>query len=294
MPRRSIILQELEQNEKKLNSYNDAVGAYNANAAAQNATYNAQVGEYNAFVESVKAGQQLAVGSNGPGVYTLMKGYSDSDGVPGITAYSADKKGNPQMVGGLVDKLPDAPMGLDGVYLKNPDGTATFHTWDAGYTPPAMGSDDPAYTPYPNDLVFDDMGNRVEPKTDNTAYPNDLIFDDMGNRVIPKTGAATPAGWQKTDYTARLMEFNGTEPVKPPNPEEPDFYTMSRREEAELVNPTATTAEATLAANKGLPAKTELANQQSGGAASVYAERDQEEAIKQSGILARVLSGQIA
>lgn len=275
MPRRSIILQELEQNEKKLNSYNEAVGAYNANVAAQNATYNAQVGEYNAFVESVKAGQQLAVGSYAPGTYTLMKGYTDKAGTPGITAYTADKQGNPQMSGGLVDKLPDADAGLNGVWLKNSDGTATFHTWDAGYTPPIMGSDnDPAYSG--GNFTYDDMGNVIG--TSPTGTP----------------GASTPAGYKPTQYSARLMEFNGTEPVKPPDPEEPDFYTMSRREEAELVNPTATTAEATLAANKGLPAKTEVANQQSGGAASVYAERDQEEAIKQSGILARVMSGQIA
>ena len=252
MPRRSIILQELEQNEKKLASYNQAVAGYNAEAESRNANYNNQVNEYNAFVNSVKAGQQLAVGEYAPGAYTLLKGYSDSNGVPGITPYSADKRGNPQMAGALVDKLPtDNTAGLNGVYLRNPDGTATFHKWNSG-----------------TDL----LGGTIE-------------------------GAAP--GWQNTGYSARIMEFKTPAPTPPPTPAEPDFYSMSRREEQELVNPTATTAEATLAANKGLPVKTELVNQASTGLAgaqdtSAFAERDREESIKQSGILARVLAGQIA
>lgn len=246
MPRRSIILQELEQNEKKLTSYNQAVAGYNAEAESRNANYNNQVNEYNAFVNSVKAGQQLAVGEYAPGAYTLLKGYSDSNGVVGITPYSADKRGNPQMAGALVDKLPtDNTAGLNGVYLRNPDGTATFHSWNSG-----------------TDL----MGGTIE-------------------------GAAP--GWQNTGYSARIMEFNTPAPTPPPTPAEPDFYSMSRREEQELTNPTATTAEATLAANKGLPVKTNLADQASSGA-SVYAERDRDQAIEQSGILARVLSGKLA
>lgn len=246
MPRRSIILQELEQNEKKLTSYNQAVAGYNAEAESRNANYNNQVNEYNAFVNSVKAGQQQAVGEYAPGAYTLLKGYSDSNGVPGITAVYADKRGNPQMAGALVDKLPtDNTAGLNGVYLRNPDGTATFHSWNSG-----------------TDL----MGGTIE--------------------------GATP-GWQNTGYSARIMEFNTPAPTPPPTPAEPDFYSMSRREEQELANPTATTAEATLAANKGLPVKTNLADQASSGA-SVYAERDRDQAIEQSGILARVLSGKLA
>lgn len=160
------------------------------------------------------------------------------------------------MAGALVDKLPDGPSGLNGVYLKNADGTATFHT----YQQPSAGG-------WVSDGTDAGGGTQTE---------------------------ATPGGWQASNYTARVMKFDTPEPTSPAAPAEPDFYTMSRREEAELVDPTATTAEATLAANKGLPVKTELANQQSSGPASVYAERDREKTIEQSGILARVLSGQLA
>ena len=119
-----------------------------------------------------------------------------------------------------------------------------------------------------------------------------MYYDTAANVRINSKG--------KTDTTnlAPGTAYNAayrapTKPTAPPTPEEPGFYTLSRREEQELVNPTLTGAEAALAANKGGPAKTNLADQASSGA-SVYAERDKEKTIEQSGILARVLSGQLA
>lgn len=116
-----------------LHDYNRKVEKADDIYREQYGTYKAKAEDYNAFVNSVKAGQQQAVGEYAPGAYTLLKGYTDDQGQAGLTAAYADKKGNPQMAGVLVDKLPEGnAAGLNGVYVKNPNGTATFHTWNGG------------------------------------------------------------------------------------------------------------------------------------------------------------------
>lgn len=116
-----------------LADYNKKVQSADSMYREQYSAYGAKIDDYNNFLNSVKAGQQQAVGEFSPGLYTVLKGYSDDKGEVGLTAAYADKQGNPQMSGALVSELPkDNADGAAGVYLKNADGTATFHTWDSG------------------------------------------------------------------------------------------------------------------------------------------------------------------
>lgn len=135
-------------------------------------TYKNNVNNYNDFLNSVKAGQQQGIGEYAPGLYTVVKGYTDDKGEVGLTAAYADEKGNPQMSGMMVDKLPENnDAGLSGVYLRNPDGTASFHQWNSG---------------------FDFLGNPIEnvtPGWSPTGY-NARVIDENGivapERNIPE------------------------------------------------------------------------------------------------------------
>lgn len=156
-----------------LQDYNRKVGKADDIYREQYNAYKMKAEEYNAFVTSVKAGQQQAVGEYAPGAYTLLKGYTDDQGQVGLTAAYADKKGNPQMAGALVDKLPDGnSAGLNGVYLKGANGTATFHTWNSG---------------------ADMLGNTLEgvtPGWQNTGY-SARVMDNSG--ITPPTQDAPRA-----------------------------------------------------------------------------------------------------
>lgn len=247
MSRRSIILQELEENEKKLNAYNQAVQGYNANVESRNANYNAQVANYNAWLDQVRAGADRGYFKVADGSWQYATGVNGD-----ITPIAPAGKRT-------------APLSFHGIYNSVDEAKAT--RMDAGYY--LVRNKDGSATPYQA-----------------TSSPSE------------PTPVHVPLS---TNYaaTARIGEFNVPAPTAPATPEQPEFYTMSRREQVELNNPMQTGAQATLAENRGMPAKTELANQKSTGLAgaqdtSAFAERDREESIKQSGILARVLAGQLA
>lgn len=275
MPNARLIRQDQEAAQKRYLNYAAQIEGYNAevdrvNAANQSASdlYNQQAAEYNAFVNNIKAGQQLGVGEYAPGSFTLMKGYTDDNGVPGITAYTADKRGNPQLAGGLVDKLPEADVGstggamlqgqLNGVWLKNGDGTATFHTWNPGYNTVDLGGG-----------------------------------DGGGGYTTTQTG--TP-GWEPSTYTARLMQFNTPSPtaqeVSTPAPEQPKGWNPSLREIEEVQAPTADAAGVQMAAARGESAKTGLVNEAI-GRESAFADPEDPNNLADKGILARVLGGQL-
>lgn len=113
--------------------------------------------------------------------------------------------------------------------------------------------------------------------------------DGTATRYVAYNNQWAPADGQKI----RIMDFNEKPPEAGVLPAEPEFKTLSNREQKELVSPTLTGAEAELAQNQNLPAKTGLANQLSTGAGSVFSGRDKDEAIQQSGILAQVLAGKL-
>ena len=250
--------------EKADDIYKEQYGAYKAKAE-----------EYNAFVNSVKAGQQQAVGEYAPGAYTMLKGYSDSNGIAGLTALSADSQGNPYMSGALVDKLPETspdgnpwtPTGRStGVYLKNPDGTATFHEWNSGGSGILMGSDNDAPA--------------------NTGF----IYDDMGN-VIGSAPAPAP-GWVPTTYTARIMDNSGIVAPEQQPPPEPRFTQNQIRE---MENPTDDAAGMAKANALGYTGNSRLKGDDPASRNSAFSNLggDDPNNLKDKGVLARALAGEI-
>lgn len=289
MPRRSIILQELEENEKKLTSYNQAVEGYNAETERRNANYNAAVTAFNTHAapgEGYEPNYNMGFMGPGTGLFTDGKVYSERnrDGTWSGNFWSQPGRELTWDEAVAIGESQKTPEGFS--FSKMPTArpeAGSFITYDWN---------DPNYTPItdPNNALF-----QKDLAASQAMWDKEKAIYDAGgimyyeNAANYRDGKAynIPAGSYEKAYRAP------TQPTAPPTPEEPGFYTLSRREEQELVNPTLTGAEAALAANKGAPAKTNLADQASSGA-SVYAERDKDEAIEQSGILARVLSGKLA
>lgn len=261
MSRAKLLRQYLTDYNRKVEKaddiYKEQYGAYKAKAE-----------EYNAFVNSVKAGQQQAVGEYAPGAYTMLKGYTDSNGIAGLTAVNADKSGNTQLAGALVDKLPGAPVGLNGVYLKNSDGTATFHQWNEGYTAPLMGSDN-------------------DPSSGGSGF----IYDDMGN-VIGTSAPATQPGWVPTTYSARIMDNSGIVAPEQHAPKEPTF-TVNQLQEME--NPTDDAAGMAKANALGYTGNSRLKGDDPASRNSAFSNLggDDPNNLKDKGVLARALAGEI-
>lgn len=239
-----------------LTDYNRKVEKADDIYKEQYGAYKAKADEYNAFVNSVKAGQQQAVGEYAPGTYTMLKGYTDSNGQPGITAVSADKRGNPQMSGALVDKLPAEQTGLNGVYLKNGDGTATFYTWDTGFTTTA---------------------------TDNGGGDGGTGFS---------TVQAGSPGWVATSYRARVMDNSGIVAPEQVAPKEPTF-TLNQIKEME--NPTDDAAGIAKAQALGYSGNPRLIADQAASRNSAFANiaGDDPNNLKEKGVLARAVAGEI-
>lgn len=214
MSRAKLLRQYLTDYNKKVEKADDIY-------REQYGIYKGKAEDYNAFVNSVKAGQQYAVGEYAPGAYTMLKGYSDSNGQAGLTAVSADKRGNPQMAGALVDQLPADNGGiLNGVYVRNSDGTATYHQWDAGYTAPSMGSDNdpapqapraPGWVATTNTARIMDNSGIVAPEQNPPPEPR-FTLNEIAEMNNPTDDAAGVAKAQALGYSGN-SRLKGDEPA---------------------------------------------------------------------------------
>lgn len=304
MPRRSIILQELEENDKKLSAYAGVVDQYNANAEKTNANYQAAVNTYNT---ATKDPSSIGVSRESGGFGWNLTGY-------GTPALLQDGK--------YYFEATDNNEYNSGVYATG----GTRLTWDQ-----VVAQKDATYNSAAGDPLQTMMspGTRPDETRVYTGYSSDQAGSEYqitkGHPEFDAMLAADQKAWDQEKYdveSGAIQYYSGgvvtrtdprtgkqsfydsggqgvwktyAPPVAPtaaPEPPEPDLYTLSRREEEELRNPTQDAAGVQLAATYGLPAKTELANQASTGA-SIYAGRDREETIEQSGILARVMAGQL-
>ena len=241
MSRAKLLRQYLTDHNRRLEKANDIY-------KEQYGAYKVKADEYNNFVNSVKAGYQQGIGEYADGAYTLLKGYTDSNGQPGFTAAYADKKGNPQMAGPLVDTLPNTGAGLNGVYLKNPDGTATFHTWQSG---------------------TDMLGGTV---------------DENGNQL--------PSGWQKTAYSARVMDGSS---IKAPEQQKVRAPTFTQNQINEMQNPTDDAAGVVKAQALGYTGNSRLKGDEPASRNSAFANLsgDDPNNLREKGVLARTLAGEI-
>lgn len=269
MPNARIIRQDQEAAAKRYATYANQVAGYNAevdkvNAANQSASdlYNQQAAEYNAWMEQIKAGQSKGVAKTPDGKWALLGSHD------GNYAWDVrDERGNPLDAGGMYNSLAEAPGAVGNlspfapqtaIWVKNPDGTAT----------------------------------RYMPETVEVANPNYNPNDWFGGADQPQT--ITQTNWNPISGAIRIAEFN-TQPPTPqgvtvPAPEEPKPWNPSIRDVRELQSPTADPAGAEMAASRGEAVKTGLMNQAAGNA---FADPEDPNNLKDKGILARVLGGQL-
>lgn len=400
MPRRSIIMQTLEENQKRFNNYAQAIDAYNADNKSRTDAYNQRAGNFNEFVKDVKEGRNYGVADLGIGAFgqairreigimtpeqeKQQAAYTDwltaqlQAGRPLLNVLN-DKNAPPQvdpksirMVDAwseegraaaakspikapLTEEEQKQQQAYDAyVTQKRAEAEANANASGESYTFGAANTydpnSDPNAPPRPQErwlspgtpehaaaLAADEeptgmfgvvtgkdggfqpmnvdmekgrvkdagrlvdalpeaspIAGRPRPGMTNTqAFSESSVWlkngDGTATRYVAQGNQWVPVDGQKV----RIMDFSEKAPEAGVLPTEPNLKTLSNREQQELVTPTLTSAEAELAQNQNLPAKTGLANQLSTGAGSVFSGRDKDEAIQQSGILARVLAGKL-
>lgn len=390
MPRRSIIMQTLEENQKRFNSYAQAIEAYNADNKMRTDAYNQRAGNYNELVKAVKEGREyaiadLGIGAFGEGLrtqigimtpeqeaqqlaYTNWLAEQFASGRPMLSVLN-DKNAPPQVDpksiryvdawseegrAAAAKSLIKAPLTKEEVeqqraydeyvvqkqaeanasaepYIYDPLGDPNAppkpqEKWLNPGTPEhaaalaaqeepsgmfgVIGGKDGGFQPMNVDKEkgeVKDAGRLVDtlPEAPQPLGPpgsgmaEAMSFGERNVWLNNGDGTATRYvvynnQWVPADgLKIRIMDFNEKPPEAGVLPVEPGYKTLSNREQKELVSPTLTGAEAELAQNQNLPAKTGLANQLSTGAGSVFSGRDKDEAIQQSGILAQVLAGKL-
>ncbi|NLH94292.1 MAG: hypothetical protein GX466_08800 [Candidatus Cloacimonetes bacterium] len=368
MPRRSIIQQYLEENEKKVSKYGQAIDAYNAKNKANIDAYNAKAADFNAFMERVKAGQEYAVADIGLGNMfggydpnenakaedmivngQIQKPFSEEDRKLELDYHRYVMQQQQQLnteylqSGGTDLSLapqyvvpPQEIINVGGVEIPKPaDPNISLAEVNSSNDPDAPPRPTPSYVAADSEegkqLLADwkkpvgqfamitgqnnEAGDLKYVNTDDRGFAKDAGFllsglptprppiagfangtqsywlrnnDGTATRYESKGGGA----WAAVSQPMRIAEWNEKPPAAEAMPEQPKFNTLSLREEDELKSPTLDQPGANLAAAHNMPAKTGLVNQLSSGT-SVFAERDQQKNISESGILARVLSGQI-
>ena len=241
---------------KLVENYNAQVGQVNdANKAAAD-LYNQQAAEYNAFVETVKAGGYgLAPTENGQ--YASVHG----DVEKGIIEYTnRDNKGRPYDAGAMYGSVKELPtVDTNSGWLGGPVASAPAYVRNA----------DGTATPYSYAL---------------TSWPDEF------------SGTPAKYEWVASGPPIRVMEFTAKPPtqqeVTTPQPEEPKAWNPSRRDIAELQNPTVDTAGGQLAAATGGYANTGILAE--ANARSPILANPEEEPLtpSSSGILARVRAGE--
>ena len=238
---------------KLVENYNAQVGQVNdANKAAVD-LYNQQAAEYNAFVDSVKAGG-YGLAPVGNGTYASVHG---DVGKGQIEYTNRDEEGKPYDAGALYGSTKELP---------------TITGWLGGAVATTS-----AYVK----------------NADGTATPYSYVMTDWGDEF---SGKPPKYEWMVSGNPIRVMEFTAQPPtqqeITTPQPEEPKPWNPSRRDIAELQNPTVDVAGGQLAAATGSYANTGILAE--ANARSPILANPEEEPLtpSSSGILARVRAGE--
>lgn len=264
MPNVKRVRQDQETAAKRYGEYAKLVESYNAqvgqlNSANQAAAdlYNQQAAEYNRFVDSVKAGGYGLAPVDGGG-YASVHG----DVEKGIIEYTyRDKKGQPTDRASLYGSTKELPTNISGAW-----GPILFRI---GAT------------------------SAYVRNADGTATPYKYVITNWGDEF---SGTPATYQWMAAGTPIRVMEFTAQPPTQQEmtmaQPEEPKAWNPSRREIAELQNPTVDVAGAQLAAAAGNYANTGILAEAS--ARSPVLANPEEEPLtpSSSGILARVRAGE--
>ena len=275
MAKAKLLRQYLEDyNRKVLGANEEYQGRYDAYKSKVEA-YNAAGADYEAFYNRVRNSQDTGVLEYEPGVWAQVGGHE------GELAFSnRDKKGNPYDSGGLyssVDELnaqattnsglmgENGPifMGVQTAYVRNPDGTVSKYV--------------PQQTPI---SYVDANGNPVDPNfmgengtSGLTQVGGNYQYVNQGNfRVLAPPSAEG------------IVEPEAAQEVRAPN--------LTQSDIRELRNPSQDAAGVQAGINKGLIVKSELADNER-SKVSAFADPEDPNNLKDAGILARVLGGQL-
>jgi len=128
---------------------------------------------------------------------------------------------------------------------------------------------------------------------DGTATPYQYVMTDWGDEA---SGTPAKYQWMATGNPIRVMEFTAQPPVQQemttPQPEEPKAWNPSRRDIAELQNPTVDAADGQLAAAAGAYANTGILAEANNRSPILANPEEEPLTPSSSGILARVRAGE--
>lgn len=276
MPNVRRIRQDQEAAAKRYLKYGDQVERYNANVGQVNSAnqaasdlYNQQAAAYNAFVEKVQSGQAQGLAEFRPGEWAQSSG--------GKILY-LDKKGNPQGNAPLVNNVNELMQsGAAAAWVRYGDeGKATYVKRDQA------GAFDPAKA-----IALDKKWAEIQANPTKYQVPMEgggMRYND--DALMTMMAAGSNLGVMKFDKAAPTAQDAG------PTPEQPKGWNPSRRDLAELSAPTADAAGVEFAKARGEAVKTGLMNE-AVAKNSAFADAEDPNNLKDRGILARVLGGQL-
>jgi len=238
---------------KLVENYNAQVGQVNASNQAAADLYNQQAAEYNRFVDSVKAGGYgLAPVENG--TYASVHG----DVGKGVIEYThRDETGRPYDAGKLYGSASELPKSTGGIFGGGGGGIAYVKN------------------------------------ADGTATPYESVMTGWGDEF---SGTPATYQWMAGASPIRVMEFTAQPPTQQelttPQPEDPKAWNPSRRDIAELQNPTVDAAGGQLAAATGSYANTGILAEANARSQQLANPEEEPLTPSSSGILARVRAGE--
>ena len=117
-----------------------------------------------------------------------------------------------------------------------------------------------------------------------------LVRNSSGGVDMYSTRGEDYGGWKKVQSNSGLI---GDAPVAPKEPEAPNAPRFTEKEKGLLMNPTAGPAEMVAANARGEAVTSSLAGDEEAGKNSAFANPDDPNNLKDRGVLARVLGGQL-
>jgi hypothetical protein len=288
MAKAKLLRQYLEDYNRKAGAANEEYQQRYDAYKGQVDAYNAAGEEYQAWVNQIKYGQSTGLSKTEEGLYAQL-GSHDGD----FAWSNRNKQGKPYDARALygsmaeLEALGPGQMGQDygseygpswvpnEGWVRNADGTATKYTGSGEVV--KLNPGDSGY---------------AEPLPDYTGNGNSSGWRlPDGTVVYQDPNVQTRASWV-AGPTLRVVEFNNPQPTEPVASEEIRAPNLTQSDIRELRNPSQDAAGVQAGINKGLIVKSELADNER-SKVSAFADPEDPNNLKDAGILARVLGGQL-
>lgn len=190
------------------------------------------------------------------------------------------------------------------VMLRNRQIKKANTAYQASYD--QYANDTNAYNAYVNSFnakaagggVYSEGGAYFSVATGDPAVAGSLITQQDGTQVweIPNSVAEPDANGSYSTYLPYIGEKPGAAPAAPAEPvapEAPKVPSLTNANLRELGNPGLSPGELEMSRAKGIDARSQLAGDEMKGANSAFADPDDPNNLKERGILARVMGGQL-